>query len=225
MAKKKPRLSKDAFDWVKDTSQPASETGPKPPDEPVAAPPKKHAASPKKKNAAKAKTPAPASKPQIKKSSGKRLFVRYAGNGMIISLAEAGKGGKNPFRHLRSGEQTGEIELTAELTGKALAELHEQYHLDTTGKTTRLKAGKAPLPAGKAPQVSAQPAAAARRPGGKFQMYRDSKGKYRWRLRAANNEVIATSSGGYHNKSDCEKSIELIRTLSPGATLQMEQKD
>ena len=42
---------------------------------------------------------------------------------------------------------------------------------------------------------------------------------------AANNEVIATSSGGYHNKSDCEKSIELIRTLSPGATLQMEQKD
>lgn len=221
MAKKKSRLSKDAFDWVKDTSQPASETGRKPPDEPAAAPKKQRAAPPKKKSAAKAKAPdpAPAAKPPGKKASGKRLFVRYAANGMIISLAEADT---NPFRHLRSGEQAGEIALPGELAGKPLAELHANYHVDTAGKPLRLKGGKAPLPANM-PQISTPSAAAARRPGGKFQMYRDGKGKYRWRLRAANNEVIATSSGGYHNKSDCEKSIELIRSLSPAAALETEQ--
>ena len=44
-----------------------------------------------------------------------------------------------------------------------------------------------------------------------FQIYRDSAGEYRWRMRADNYEIIADSSEGYINKSDCEHGIELVK--------------
>ena len=48
-----------------------------------------------------------------------------------------------------------------------------------------------------------------------FELYRDSAGEYRWRLQAANNEIIADSAEGYNNKADCEHGIELVRELAP----------
>ena len=46
---------------------------------------------------------------------------------------------------------------------------------------------------------------------GKFQLYRDAKQEYRWRLRARNNRIIADSGEGYVHKADCEHGIELLR--------------
>jgi uncharacterized protein YegP (UPF0339 family) len=46
---------------------------------------------------------------------------------------------------------------------------------------------------------------------GKFQLYRDGRQEYRWRLRARNNRIIADSGEGYVHKADCEHGIELLR--------------
>ncbi len=52
-----------------------------------------------------------------------------------------------------------------------------------------------------------------------FELYKDNAGEFRWRLQAANNEIIADSSEGYVNKADCEHGIELVRTLAPTVPL------
>ena len=35
--------------------------------------------------------------------------------------------------------------------------------------------------------------------------------QWRWRLRAANNRIIATSGESYHNMSDCLNGISLVK--------------
>lgn len=45
----------------------------------------------------------------------------------------------------------------------------------------------------------------------KFESYRDRNGKYRWRLRARNGRIIATSSEAYENAGDRDKAITLVR--------------
>jgi uncharacterized protein YegP (UPF0339 family) len=45
-----------------------------------------------------------------------------------------------------------------------------------------------------------------------FQIYRDKKGEFRWRLRAGNGKIIATSGEGYKAKPDCEHGIDLVKT-------------
>lgn len=53
---------------------------------------------------------------------------------------------------------------------------------------------------------------------GKFQIFRDKSGEYRWRLRAANGQVIATSGEGYAAKADAAWGIEICKQLMPKAT-------
>ena len=45
----------------------------------------------------------------------------------------------------------------------------------------------------------------------RFEMYQDKANEYRWRLKAGNGQVVASSSEGYKAKSDCEHAAELIR--------------
>ncbi len=45
----------------------------------------------------------------------------------------------------------------------------------------------------------------------RFELYRDAKGEWRWRLRARNGEVIADSGEGYVRREDCEHCIALVR--------------
>jgi uncharacterized protein YegP (UPF0339 family) len=54
-------------------------------------------------------------------------------------------------------------------------------------------------------------ALASQRSSLKFEIYRDSKGGFRWRLKAANGRVIATSGEGYKAKADCKNAIESIK--------------
>ncbi|HJZ94536.1 MAG TPA: DUF1508 domain-containing protein [Gemmataceae bacterium] len=56
------------------------------------------------------------------------------------------------------------------------------------------------------------PAIAADEKGLTFELYKDAKEEFRWRLKAANGKVIAASSEGYKAKADCEHAIDLIKT-------------
>lgn len=47
-----------------------------------------------------------------------------------------------------------------------------------------------------------------------FAMYKDVQGYWRWRLNAANHQVIA-SGEGYVNKGDCQRAIQLVKGSSP----------
>ena len=49
-----------------------------------------------------------------------------------------------------------------------------------------------------------------RRKNPKFELIRDNAGEYRFRLKATNGQVIATSEG-YAAKASCEKGIESVR--------------
>jgi uncharacterized protein YegP (UPF0339 family) len=54
----------------------------------------------------------------------------------------------------------------------------------------------------------------------KFQVYKSTNGEFRWRFRADNGEIIATSSEGYTTKRSCEHGIELVKTKSPTAQVE-----
>src|SRR5262245_14412723 len=45
----------------------------------------------------------------------------------------------------------------------------------------------------------------------KFEFYEDDKKEHRWRLKAANGQVVASSSEGYKAKADAEKAVESIK--------------
>ncbi len=53
----------------------------------------------------------------------------------------------------------------------------------------------------------------------KFELFMDSKGKYRFRLRAPNNEIIAASEA-YESKASALNGIKSVRENAPEAMLE-----
>jgi uncharacterized protein len=53
---------------------------------------------------------------------------------------------------------------------------------------------------------------------GKFEIFVDSSGEYRFRLKAPNGEIIAASQG-YTTKANCENGIESVKKFAPGAVI------
>ena len=51
-----------------------------------------------------------------------------------------------------------------------------------------------------------------------FEWYKDTKGKYRFRLKAANGEIIATSEA-YTTKDGCANGIESVKKNAPIAKI------
>lgn len=47
----------------------------------------------------------------------------------------------------------------------------------------------------------------------KFEMYKDPRGQFRWRLKAANGEIIAQGES-YVNKIDCQKAVGMVMDTS-----------
>lgn len=45
----------------------------------------------------------------------------------------------------------------------------------------------------------------------RYKVYQDTAGFWRWRLRAANNRIIADSGESYYNKSDCLSAVGLVK--------------
>ena len=45
----------------------------------------------------------------------------------------------------------------------------------------------------------------------KFEIYPDAKKEYRWRYKAANGEISATSGQGYKSKSSCQDAVDKLK--------------
>lgn len=56
--------------------------------------------------------------------------------------------------------------------------------------------------------------------GLKFQIYRDSRSEFRWRLKAGNGRQIAKADEGYKTKAACLRTVELIMTEAAAATIE-----
>jgi len=50
----------------------------------------------------------------------------------------------------------------------------------------------------------------------KFEIYKDASGQFRFRLRAANNEIIATGEA-YTTKASCENGVASVKKNAPEA--------
>jgi uncharacterized protein YegP (UPF0339 family) len=61
-----------------------------------------------------------------------------------------------------------------------------------------------------AAQMATDKAVAARADKLKFEIYQDNAKEFRWRLKAANGESLATSGQGYKAKADCKNGVERI---------------
>jgi|GEM_PF-5692980 len=122
MAKKEKRLSKDAFDWVQDTSGESREEKP----------------AGKKKSAASAK---PAGKTGSRKS--RQVYVRYVKeSGQIVAVQEMSEALTgditNPWAEVPTEQQVETFPLTGDLKEKRLLEIHTNYQVDTGGKKPKL---------------------------------------------------------------------------------------
>ena len=51
----------------------------------------------------------------------------------------------------------------------------------------------------------------------KFEVYTDSKGQYRWRLKSGNGQVIATAGESYTTKASAENGIAAVKRDAAGA--------
>ncbi len=54
----------------------------------------------------------------------------------------------------------------------------------------------------------------------KFEMYKDTKGEFRWRLVASNGQTIATSGEGYKAKESAKAGIESVKKNAPTAEIE-----
>ncbi|WP_210485760.1 YegP family protein [Microvirga antarctica] len=58
----------------------------------------------------------------------------------------------------------------------------------------------------------------------RFELYRDSTGEWRWRLRVQNGQVIAESGEGYVRRQDCEHGIDLVKQSTSAPLVDMTTK-
>jgi uncharacterized protein YegP (UPF0339 family) len=58
----------------------------------------------------------------------------------------------------------------------------------------------------------------------KFEIYEDNAKAFRWRLKAANGQVVAAANKGYKEKPDCEKVIDVIKKGAPKADVVEDKK-
>jgi uncharacterized protein YegP (UPF0339 family) len=54
----------------------------------------------------------------------------------------------------------------------------------------------------------------------KFELYKDAKGEFRWRLVASNGQTIATSGEGYKSKESAKDGIESVKKNAPRAEIE-----
>lgn len=54
---------------------------------------------------------------------------------------------------------------------------------------------------------------------GKFEVFKDKKGEFRWRLKASNGQIIADSGEGYTTMANCKNGIESVKKHSQDADI------
>ncbi len=65
------------------------------------------------------------------------------------------------------------------------------------------------------PRVAALVGASA--PPGRFEVYVDRAGEYRWRLRAAGGSIVAVSGEGFASRAECEAEVVWVRRNAAGS--------
>ena len=58
----------------------------------------------------------------------------------------------------------------------------------------------------------------------KFELYKDAKGEFRWRLVASNGQTIATGGEGYKEKASAKAGIESVKKNAPTAAIEEKEK-
>lgn len=89
----------------------------------------------------------------------------------------------------------------------------------TVSRRSLLRAGAAAI-ALLVPSVLVASGIANQNSGLQFELYRDGRARFRWRLKSANGRVLATSSEGYNAKADGRSAIERIRNGASTATIE-----
>jgi len=56
--------------------------------------------------------------------------------------------------------------------------------------------------------------------GATFELYRDREGKYRWRLRHDNGNILADSGEGHASKQKARQGIESVKDNAPEAAVE-----
>ena len=56
----------------------------------------------------------------------------------------------------------------------------------------------------------------------RFEVYEDAAGEWRWRLVAANGNIIADSGEGYRTRQGAVRGVDSVRTTAPDAELVVE---
>ncbi len=51
-----------------------------------------------------------------------------------------------------------------------------------------------------------------------FEIYKDSRGEWRWRLRSSNGNIIADSGEGYASRQGAEHGISLVQSAGSAPT-------
>jgi uncharacterized protein YegP (UPF0339 family) len=54
----------------------------------------------------------------------------------------------------------------------------------------------------------------------KFELYKDAKGEFRWRLIASNGQMIANSGEGYKSKESAKNGIESVKKNAASAAIE-----
>jgi uncharacterized protein YegP (UPF0339 family) len=54
----------------------------------------------------------------------------------------------------------------------------------------------------------------------KFELYKDTRGEFRWRLVASNGQTIATGGEGYKSKESAKDGIESVKKNAPIAKIE-----
>ncbi|MDD4984908.1 MAG: YegP family protein [Dehalococcoidales bacterium] len=54
----------------------------------------------------------------------------------------------------------------------------------------------------------------------KFELYKDAKGEFRWRLVASNGQTIANGGEGYKTKASAMNGIESVKKNAPVAPIE-----
>lgn len=58
-----------------------------------------------------------------------------------------------------------------------------------------------------------------------FELFKDAKKEYRWKLKAANGKVMAVSNDGYSTKGACQSAIDLIKAGASTAPVEDTTKE
>ena len=54
----------------------------------------------------------------------------------------------------------------------------------------------------------------------KFELYKDVKGEFRWRLIVSNGQIVATAGEGYKSKESAKAGIESVEKNAPVAEIE-----